>query len=102
MCGRFTYNLTWEQIYRLYQLTLNSSNLHPNFNVCPTTKINVVASRDDKRELVSMRWGLVPSWWSKPLKELRLATFNARAETVAEKPPRWTGRRLAPPGRTKN
>jgi putative SOS response-associated peptidase YedK len=33
-----------------------------------------------------MRWGLVPSWWSKPLKDLRLATFNARAETVAEKP----------------
>jgi putative SOS response-associated peptidase YedK len=33
-----------------------------------------------------MRWGLVPSWWSKPLKELRLATFNARAETVTEKP----------------
>jgi putative SOS response-associated peptidase YedK len=29
---------------------------------------------------------LVPSWWNKPLKELRLATFNARAETVAEKP----------------
>jgi len=28
----------------------------------------------------------VPSWWSKPLKELKLATFNARAETVAEKP----------------
>jgi putative SOS response-associated peptidase YedK len=33
-----------------------------------------------------MRWGLVPSWWSKLLKELKLATFNARAETVAEKP----------------
>jgi putative SOS response-associated peptidase YedK len=33
-----------------------------------------------------MRWGLIPAWWSKPLKELRLATFNARAETVAEKP----------------
>jgi putative SOS response-associated peptidase YedK len=33
-----------------------------------------------------MRWGLVPSWWSKPLKEMRMATFNARAETVAEKP----------------
>jgi putative SOS response-associated peptidase YedK len=33
-----------------------------------------------------MRWGLVPSWWSKPLEELKLATFNARAETVAEKP----------------
>jgi putative SOS response-associated peptidase YedK len=33
-----------------------------------------------------MRWGLVPAWWSKPLKELWMATFNARAETVAEKP----------------
>ena len=33
-----------------------------------------------------MRWGLVPSWWSKPLKEMKLATFNARAETVATKP----------------
>jgi putative SOS response-associated peptidase YedK len=28
----------------------------------------------------------VPSWWSKLVKELKLATFNARAETVAEKP----------------
>ena len=33
-----------------------------------------------------MRRGLVPSWWSKPLKEMKLATFNARVETVAEKP----------------
>jgi len=28
----------------------------------------------------------VPAWWSKRLKELRLATFNARAETVETKP----------------
>jgi putative SOS response-associated peptidase YedK len=33
-----------------------------------------------------LRWGLVPWWWSKPLKELRAATFNARAETVESKP----------------
>ena len=39
-----------------------------------------------KRQLVSTRWGLVPSWWYKPLKETKAATFNARAETVAEKP----------------
>jgi putative SOS response-associated peptidase YedK len=36
--------------------------------------------------IVPMRWGLVPWWWSKPLKEMKLATFNARAESVAEKP----------------
>ena len=33
-----------------------------------------------------MRWGLVPRWWSKPLKEVKMATFNARAETVETKP----------------
>ena len=33
-----------------------------------------------------MRWGLIPSWWGKPLKEAKLATFNARTESVREKP----------------
>jgi putative SOS response-associated peptidase YedK len=33
-----------------------------------------------------MRWGLIPYWWNKPLKEMKMATFNARAETVATKP----------------
>ena len=33
-----------------------------------------------------MRWGLVPRWWSKPLKDVKMATFNARAETVETKP----------------
>ncbi len=47
--------------------------------------IDVIRKADGGRELVSMRWGLVPVWWKKPLKEVP-ATFNARAETVAEKP----------------
>ena len=41
--------------------------------------------RDGKRDLVPMRWGLVPWWWKKKAKETP-ATFNARAETVASKP----------------
>lgn len=28
----------------------------------------------------------MPRWWTKPLKELRASTFNARAETVETKP----------------
>jgi putative SOS response-associated peptidase YedK len=39
----------------------------------------------DRLELTPMRWGLIPSWWKKTAKELP-STFNARAETVAEKP----------------
>jgi putative SOS response-associated peptidase YedK len=89
MCGRATYKLTWEEIVALYRLTLGlpaPHNFQPRYNVCPTTKIDAVVEQDGKRDLLRMRWGLVPSWWSKPLKELKLATFNARAETVAQKP----------------
>ena len=33
-----------------------------------------------------MRWGLIPNWWNKPLKEMKQAAFNTRAETVAIRP----------------
>jgi putative SOS response-associated peptidase YedK len=72
----------------LYRLTLGPAphNFRPRFNVCPTTTIDAIVAEDGKRELIRARWGLIPNWWKKPLKELKLATFNARAETVATKP----------------
>jgi putative SOS response-associated peptidase YedK len=74
MCGRFTYKLTWAEIVKLYRLTLDqpARNTQPRYNLCPT--------------IMPTRWGLIPGWWSKPLKDTRLATFNAPAETVATKP----------------
>jgi len=81
MCGRFTYRLTWREIYQLYRLTmpkLPGRNLQARYNVCPTTTIDAVIQRDASRELVPMRWGLVPSWWKKKAKETP-ATFNAGA-----------------------
>src|ERR1039457_4959538 len=86
MCGRFTRNYTWAQIHAMYSLVSSASNLQPRFNICPTTDVDVVIRGEGPRALVPMRWGLIPGWWKKPLKEMRLATFNARAETVAEKP----------------
>jgi putative SOS response-associated peptidase YedK len=88
MCGRFTVKMTWAEIVALYKLTLDRPphNLQPRYNVCPTDPIDVVTEHDGKRDLIRMRWGLVPRWWSKPLKELRAPTFNARAETVETKP----------------
>ena len=73
MCGRFTVKMTWAEIVALYRLTLDvpPHNLQPHFNVCPTGPIDVVTEQDGKRDFVRMRWGLVPSWWPKPLKELR-------------------------------
>ena len=88
MCGRSTYKLTWEEIVALYRLTLDAAphNFPPRYNVCPTTTIDTIVAKDGGRTLERMRWGLVPSWWQKSLKGLKLATFNARAETVTTKP----------------
>jgi putative SOS response-associated peptidase YedK len=87
MCGRFTHRYTWADIHRLYRLTSPASNVQPSYNVCPTDTVNVVTSLQDTRILQPMRWGLIPRWWSKPLKDLmRLSTFNARVETVTTKP----------------
>jgi putative SOS response-associated peptidase YedK len=85
MCGRFTRRYTWRDLYELYNLSSPPANLQPRYNVCPTTTIDAVIDRDGRRTLVPMRWGLVPVWWKKKAKETP-ATFNARAETVAEKP----------------
>ena len=88
MCGRFTNKLTWDEIARLYRLTIKAPphNLPPRYNICPTDPVDVVTQRDGNRDFTRMRLGLVPSWWPKPRKELKAATFNARVETVAEKP----------------
>ena len=86
MCGRFTRNYTWAEIAALYRLTSITSNVQPNFNVCPTDTVDVILRDGDERSVLPMRWGLVPNWWKKPLKEMRVATFNARSDTISTKP----------------
>jgi putative SOS response-associated peptidase YedK len=85
MCGRFTQKYTWREMVDLYRLTQPARNLEPRYNIAPTTTIDVLRVRNGAREIAPMRWGLVPGWWKKSLKEVP-ATFNARSDAVAEKP----------------
>jgi putative SOS response-associated peptidase YedK len=85
MCGRFTQRYTWHEIRDLYDLTGTARNLQAHYNIAPTDTVDVVRSASGVPELVSMRWGLIPYWWKKPLKQLP-ASFNARAESVTDKP----------------
>jgi putative SOS response-associated peptidase YedK len=85
MCGRFTQRYSWRDLADLYGLMGAARNLQPHYNIAPTDPVDVVVPGDGANQLVSMRWGLVPRWWKKTLKELP-GTFNARAETVADKP----------------
>jgi putative SOS response-associated peptidase YedK len=85
VCGRFTQAYTWAEIDVFLSVIGPARNLRPRYNIAPTTQIDVLRSSEQGRQLVPMIWGLVPSWRKKPLNELP-STFNARAETVAEKP----------------
>jgi putative SOS response-associated peptidase YedK len=69
-------------------------NYQPRWNVAPTSQLPVVVSKNGRRILTPMRWGLVPSW-AKDIKTGR-ATFNARAEGIETRPAfrgAWKARR---------
>ncbi len=83
MCGRFYLDSPTEYLQEVFNVE-SSLLITPRFNIAPTQKIIVVRHRDHVRELVQLRWGLIPSW-SKEAKS-NYSMINARAETVAEKP----------------
>src|SRR5215467_12975335 len=86
MCGHFTQRYTWREVRDLYDLTGAARNLQAHYNIAPTDSVEVVKpASGGAHELVPMRWGLIPYWWKKPLKQLP-TTFNARAESVVDKP----------------
>jgi len=60
-----------------------TDDLQPSFNVAPTDKVAVVLNKGVK-QLVAMRWGLVPFWATDP--KIASKHINARAETLTVKP----------------
>lgn len=84
MCGRFAFYSPSEATAALFGVD-GALAVEPRYNIAPTQF--VAAVRDDaerQRELVMLRWGLVPFWAKDPAIGNRM--INARAETVAEKP----------------
>jgi putative SOS response-associated peptidase YedK len=87
MCGRFSQCYTWEEIHAQLSRFIGDKprNLRARYNIAPTTTVDIIRAGPDGFELTSARWGLVPGWWKKPLKDVP-ATFNARVEGVEDKP----------------
>jgi putative SOS response-associated peptidase YedK len=56
----------------------------PSYNVAPTDPVPAVVEHDDRRYLVTFRWGLVPHWAGDRSGASRM--INARSETAADKP----------------
>jgi len=84
MCGRFaTAFLTPEKLIRHFGLAL-CAELPVRYNLAPTQTIPAIRQLDQQRTLSLLHWGLIPHWAKERLPNLH--TFNARAETLSQKP----------------
>lgn len=84
MCGRYFLHSTVEQLTGLFG-EMPMPKLAPRYNIAPTQPVPIVRQDPQgQREMVLVRWGLVPGW-SKGL-DSRYSMINARAESVAQKP----------------
>ena len=84
MCGRFAFYSPTEAAAALFGVS-GSVDVQPRYNIAPTQYVAAIRNgADEQRELVKLRWGLVPFWAKDPSIGNRM--INARAETVAEKP----------------
>ena len=83
MCGRYALTTTPAALSKLFGV-LMKLQLTPRFNVAPTQMMPVVVNEAGEREIMLMRWGLIPSWAKDASIGSRL--INARSETAAGKP----------------
>lgn len=88
MCGRIAQYTSPSEIARRFgvlQEHIRDAEEAPRYNVAPSTNILAVRlGRDGERELVTLKWGLVPPWSAEPTTSY--STVNAKAETVDTKP----------------
>lgn len=91
MCGRYVRRSDKQKIAEAFQAKNDVSSLAMpphDYNIAPSTFQPVIRdSRDTgQREMVLMRWGLVP-FFTKQLSDVKgISTINARAETVTMSP----------------
>ncbi|MFQ6023307.1 MAG: SOS response-associated peptidase [Acidiferrobacterales bacterium] len=84
MCGRFTLVTPRERLVSHFRLE-HACELSPRYNVAPNQAVAAVRqSPAQGRELVMLRWGLIP-YWAEGLRG-PYGMINARAETLAQRP----------------
>src|SRR5690606_8556104 len=84
MCGRFARTTPPEELAALVDAE-PVTGLRPRYNLAPTQDALVARARHGVagRELVQLRWGLVPHWAKDAKGAARM--INARAETAGAK-----------------
>lgn len=83
MCGRFWQTKPSQVLKETFQLDLFPDKTLNSFNIAPTQTIDVIISTNNARQMIPMRWGLIPHWAKDP--SIGNKMINARMETLAQK-----------------
>jgi putative SOS response-associated peptidase YedK len=85
MCGRGSETESVSQKLKfLREFGPMPEGFKDRYNIAPTSDLLIVRAEGAVVTRVMAHWNLIPSWWKDP-DNLPTKTFNARAETVAEK-----------------
>jgi SOS response associated peptidase (SRAP) len=72
MCGRFGQRYTWSEVLQFLRVFGLPRNLQPHYNIAPTMTVDVIRlDESGRRELVPMRWGLIPAVGEIPQRDPR-------------------------------
>jgi putative SOS response-associated peptidase YedK len=86
MCSRYSLTSPLEAVRAYFKPHPGRDHpFPPRYNIAPTQPVSIIRTgADNKRELVLVRWGLIPGWVKEPGEFATI--LNARAETALEKP----------------
>jgi len=82
VCGRFVRQKEVDEIVSEFGVQEVSCALSPSYNIAPTQEVAVIIE-DGVKQLVAVRWGLVP-YWADGL-SVGNKLINARAETITQR-----------------
>lgn len=80
MCGRYTLETPLEELAAIFDAIVALDEPGPRYNVAPTETVAALRGPDGGRQIVGLRWGLVPSR-ADDVSALPLM-INARAESL--------------------
>ena len=90
MCGRFVLFTTGDELLEAVGTLPGITTVHapdgpppPRYNIAPTQQVPLVRIDGSEALIDAARWGLLPTWKKD---DTGASLFNARGETVAEKP----------------
>lgn len=90
MCGRFVLFTTGDELLSevatlpgINHVEAPDGTPPPRYNIAPTNQVPLIRIAEQAARIDAARWGLLPTWKKD---DTGMPLFNARGETVAEKP----------------